>query len=63
MVTIFTLAVLMVSPSVWAASTEEELVQNYVESGKLKIVMRENPIESIHPAAVRCSQFIVELGN
>lgn len=140
-VTIFTLAVLMVSPSVWAASTEEDLaglkeeikglkagqvamqkdlaaikkileqgakaaptqpgfkaaditidgapflgdenaivtmveysdyqcpfcsrhakqvmpklVQNYVESGKLKIVMRENPIESIHPAAKGASQ-------
>ena len=32
------------------------LVKNYVESGKLKIVMRENPIESIHPSAKGASQ-------
>jgi protein-disulfide isomerase len=33
-----------------------ELVKKYVESGKLKIVMRENPIESIHPSAKGASQ-------
>ena len=33
-----------------------ELVKNYVESGKLKYVMRENPILSIHSKAMGASQ-------
>jgi protein-disulfide isomerase len=33
-----------------------ELVKEYVDSGKLKIIMRENPIASIHPLANDASQ-------
>lgn len=33
-----------------------ELVRDYVNSGKVKVVMRENPIESIHPLAMDASQ-------
>jgi len=32
------------------------LVEEYVETGKLKYVMRENPIQSIHPRAMPASQ-------
>lgn len=32
------------------------LVKDYVESGKLKYVMRENPIMSLHPQAMAASQ-------
>jgi protein-disulfide isomerase len=40
-----------------------ELVKNYVESGKLKYVMRENPIQSIHSKAMGASQAALCAGD
>ena len=40
-----------------------ELVKNYVESGKLKYVMRENPILSIHSKAMGASQAALCAGD
>ena len=35
-----------------ATTVFPEIVKNYVETGKVRIIMRENPIQSIHPKAM-----------
>ncbi len=46
-----------------AERTMPSLVEKYVETGKVKLVMKETPIESIHPLAMGASQAALCAGD